>query len=367
MGIAVLIQGFNNIAILYLHKELEFQKVFKYQFLGTLADFAVVVVSVFFLRSVWALVLGLLAGNLTRCIMSYVIEPYRPKLQIIGYQARELFTFGKWITVSGILIFLITQGDDIFVGILLGATTLGFYQMAYRISNIPATEVTNIISKVSFPLYSKLQGEPDKLKYTYTRVLQLVSFITFPISAAILVLAPEFTIIFLGEQWMPIVPAIQVLVMAGLIRSLFTTMIPLFIAVGKPKIETRWQIIRFVVIAGLIYPLTARFGIVGTSIAVLVSVVLATIGLFAETVKEIKVETNKLIKLIGLSLLGGVILALSAYGLKFIINSETILGLAIIVFIILLIFAGLNYLYDRFLGYHISLILNKGIRAFLEK
>lgn len=367
MGIAVLIQGFNNIAILYLHKELEFKKVFKYQFLGTLIDFIVTVVAVFLLRNVWALVLGLLAGNLTKCIMSYIIEPYRPRIQIIASQTKELFSYGKWITVSGILIFLIIQGDDILVGIMLGAAMLGFYQMAYRISNIPATEITNVISRVGFPLYAKLQSEPERLRSAYSKVLQLVSFITFPISAVILVMAPEFVHIFLGDKWIAIVPVIQVLVLAGLARSMFTTMIPLFAAIGKPKIETRWQVVRFLVIAALVYPLTYKYGIMGTSIAVFSGVLVASIGFFVQTIKVLKLPIRSVLKIIGLPLIGGVIMVLAAYGFKLVLDTYTAAGFIAILAIIMFIFIVMNYLYNRFLGYHISLALKKGLRSFLEE
>ena len=87
IGISIVLQSLNNIAVLYFHKELEFQKFFKYQFLGTITDVAVSITAVFFLKSVWALVLGMLAGDLVRCIMSYIIKSYRPRLQFNKTQA----------------------------------------------------------------------------------------------------------------------------------------------------------------------------------------------------------------------------------------------------------------------------------------
>jgi len=188
IGLAVLLQAFTNIGVIYFHKELEFNKAFIYQFAGTLADFIVAVSAVLILGTVWALVFGLLAGNVARCFMSYVIHPYRPLLSSDLGKAKELFGFGKWILGSSILIFLITQGDDIFVGKLLGVTALCFYQMAYRISNMPATEITHVISRVTFPIYSKLQDDIHKVKEAYLKVLQVTAFLSFPIACFIFVL-----------------------------------------------------------------------------------------------------------------------------------------------------------------------------------
>jgi O-antigen/teichoic acid export membrane protein len=210
IGLSLLLGAFSNIGVIYFQKELEFNKQFVYQLSGTLADFIVAVSAALILRSVWALVFGLLAGAVVRLIVSYLIHPYRPHLSFDLKKTKELFGFGKWVLGSSILIFLITQGDDIFVGKLLGATMLGFYQMAYRISNMPATEITHVISQVTFPAYSKFQDNIPKLREAYLKVLQVTAFLSFPIAGLIFVLAPDFTKIFLGEKWMPMVPAMQV-------------------------------------------------------------------------------------------------------------------------------------------------------------
>jgi O-antigen/teichoic acid export membrane protein len=271
IGFSILFQAFTNIGIIYFQKELEFNKEFIYQLAGTLADFIVAISAVLILRNVWALVLGLLAGNLVRLIVSYLVHPYRPHLSSHLGRAKELFGFGKWIMGSSILIFLLGQGDDIFVGKMLAVTALGFYQMAYRISNAPATEITHVISQVTFPAYSKLQDNPYGLREAYLKTLQLTAFISIPLAAGIFTLAPEFTTIFLGGKWMPMVPAMQIFCVLGAIRSIVATMGPVFYSTGKPKIGTQLSIMQLLIMVSLIYPLTMKWGIAGTSLAVLLN------------------------------------------------------------------------------------------------
>jgi len=267
---------------------------------------------------------------------------------------------------SGILIFFIIQGDDIFVGSLLGATMLGFYQMAYRISNTPTTETSHVISQVSFPLYAKLQDDQPRLRNAFLKVLQLVTLISFPLAGLIIVLAPEFTMLFLGEQWMPIVPAMQVLALAGLTRSIITTTISLFRATGKPKIETRWQIVRLVVIVIIIYPLTMKYGILGTSIAIALSAFISSIGFCIQAIKMIQCGTKAFGKLLMMPLAGSIIISLSLFILKFYINGETAAGFIVLVFIGILIFIGANFIFDRFLDYRIRALFKKGITSFIK-
>ena len=172
---------------------------------------------------------------------------------------------------SSILIFLITQGDDIFVGKLLGTTALGLYQLAYRISNMPATEITHVISQVTFPAYSKLQDNLPKLREAYLRTLQFTAFLSIPIAGLIFILAPDFTRIFLGEKWMPMVPAMQVLAIFGLMRALSGAGGQIVNAVGKPKFTTYFSAIQLAILASIIYPFTLEYGILGTSVAVIIA------------------------------------------------------------------------------------------------
>ncbi len=298
MGLAILLRSFTNIGVIYYQKELEFNKVFALSFTSVLADFTVAVSAALILQNVWALVYGYIAGNLVMCVMSYIIHPYRPRLDFDVTKAKELFGFGRWILGSSILTFLITQGDSAFVGKLLGATALGFYQMAYRISNLPTTEISHVISWVTFPAYSKLQDNIEKLRQAYLRVLQVTTFITFPLAGLILVLAPEFTRLFLGEKWMPMVPAMQVLVIFGLVRSIGATTGPLLQGIGRPDIITKIQFIRLIITFILIYPLTVNWNIVGTSVAVTLSILTTDIGFIYPfiIIKIIRMRVNEFIK-----------------------------------------------------------------------
>jgi len=280
IGFSVLLQAFTNIGVIYFRKELEFNKEFVYQLAGTLADFSVAVSTVLILQNVWALVLGILAGNVARCFVSYLIHPYRPHLNLDLGKVRELFGFGKWILGSSILVFLITQGDDIFVGKLLGTTALGFYQLAYRISNMPATEITQVISQITFPAYSKLQDDISSLREAYFKVLQLTAFISFPIAGLIFALAPDFTLVFLGEKWIPMVSAMQVLVFWGIIRSMAGLNSSMLQAVDMPDIITKLNFIKLIILAILIYPLSIKWGIIGASLAVLISAIFITPNTF---------------------------------------------------------------------------------------
>lgn len=316
IALAVLLKALTNIGVVYFQKELEFNKQFIYQFSGTVADFVTAITAAVILRSVWALILGLVAGNFVRFIVSYLLHPYRPRLSMDLGKMKELFGFGRWILASSILIFLLLQGDAVFVGKMLGVTALGFYQMAYRMANLTATEIGHVILQVTFPAYSKLQDNIPRLREAYLKTLQLAFFITAPLAGGIFILAPDFIRICLGEKWMPMVPAMQVLALFGMMRAIGAMTGAFFMGIGRPGILTKIQCGQLILLAILIYPLTIHWGITGTAIAVTVYTVIFNSVLVGKVLKTVKSDYRKPGKIILLPLIGTLIMIFAISAMK---------------------------------------------------
>jgi lipopolysaccharide exporter len=140
--------------------------------------------------------------------------------------------------------------------------------LAYTISNLSATEITRLISHVTFPAYSRIRHDPGRLAAAYLTVSKLNAFIAIPIAGGIAVLGKEFIGLFLGSKWMPMAPAMQVLALWGCIRSIGASTGPIFYSLGRPEVATRLQFLQLILLIALIYPLSAGFGILGTSLAV---------------------------------------------------------------------------------------------------
>lgn len=269
LGFTPLILGVQNPAVMYFRKHLNFHREFVYQVGGRLMDLLVAVTIALEFRSVWALPAGIVAMNLVKAVLSYGIHDYRPSIEFDLNLGREMFGFGKWMFVSSILVFIYGQGDDAFVGWFFTATGLGYYQLAYRFSNAPATEITHVISRVAFPTFSKVQDDTEKLRAGFFSTVQLSTVIAFPMAAGIAAVSRPFVHIFLGAQWSPMVPLLQILCVWGGLRALGANIGPVFKSLGRPDIETWTQAIQVLVTALIIIPVSERFGIVGVALSVI--------------------------------------------------------------------------------------------------
>lgn len=356
ISINLLLTGFMNIGVIFFHRDLQFNKQFIFEVSATIVDLAISISLALILKNVWALVWGGLAKNFVKFLMSYLLHRYRPRFHFERKKFQELFNFSIWISGSTILVFLITQGDDILVGKLLGISALGFYQMSYLIANLPVTEISDVISRVTFPAYSKIQQELKKLRIGYLKAFQITAFITVPIALGIFALGDQFILIFLGEPWKPAIPVLQILALAGLIGSISATARPLFYAVGRPKIDTIWQIIRLLVFGVIIYPLVVTKGMSGAAIAVLISTFFSTIGFCFMVIKITKCKVWTFMKLVLLPFINALLMVFILKGLRPILKHLGIWQFILLIVIGCLIYIFLTWISEKLFDYKIRQI-----------
>jgi len=269
LAISVTVNGLTNVGIIYFKKELEFHRQFLYESVGVVVNIAVAIPLAFTLRNALALVYATIAGNAAQMVFSYILHPYKPELEIEWQKARDLYNFGRWIFGSSILVFVAVHADDIFAGKYLGVAALGIYQLSFRISNSMASEITGVVGEVTFPAFSKLQGNIDRLRKAFFNTVEASIGISAPLAAGLFILAPDFVHIVLEPKWEPMIPILRILTVSGLIRALISTGGPLVNAIGKPRINFWINLVRTSLLAASIYPLTSLYGLSGTAYAVL--------------------------------------------------------------------------------------------------
>jgi len=367
-GLAALpiLVGLRNPGMVYLTKDLQFHKRFAFDLGGNVVNFVGAVGFALVYPSVWALVFGNIVEDVVRVGLSYWLHDYRPWLEFDMELVRELFGYGRWILGSGILVFFINQGDDVFVGWLLSASALGFYQLAYRFSNAPATEITNAISNVMFPAYSQVQEDVDDLREGYFRTLQLTTMVSFPMAFGIVVVTPSFVRVFLGADWVPMIAVMQLLAVWGLIRSVRATVGPLFKAVGRPDYNTKLHAFKLLLIAIFIYPATASWGILGTAAVIVGSAMVENPIADYFALREINAEPVQFVRLIAYPALGSLIMALGVFLIRESIPSTTIWGFFLMVIAGVVIYSIVIISLELRFGYDIRSILKVVVGAVSE-
>jgi len=265
-----LLEGLNNPATVLFQKELNFRLEFWFRISGTISSILVAVGAALLLRNAWALVLAYITSNLIQTIASFVIHPYRPRPEFNSTRFREMFEFGKWMMGAAVIKSISNSIPDLIVGKIISVSSLGLYRVAQRIATYAGNDLFYAIRVVSFPVFSELLGNRDRLRRAYLMSQRGGSFIICPLYGLIFVFTESIVAIVLGPQWMATVPVVRIMALLGMIESIgiFGQILK---AGGRPNVIMAVALMRLLIISISIYPMTVSWGMQGAAGAVLLS------------------------------------------------------------------------------------------------
>jgi O-antigen/teichoic acid export membrane protein len=233
LALHALIGGFQNIGIVNFRRDLNFSKEFRFQVYLRLLTFAVTVSLAVILRTYWALVVGIVTGAVLGVTLSYVMEPYRPRLSFKA--ASELWSFSMWILLHNLGRFAVHRTDALIVGRVSAAAMMGNYHMAFELSTMPIRAIVLPMGRALFPAYSKISHQPELLARSYRAVLGPVAMACIPMGFGLAALADEVVAVILGAKWMATAPLIQWLAIFGAVRGTSQGVVAALTALGRVK------------------------------------------------------------------------------------------------------------------------------------
>ncbi len=230
-----LISAAENIGVVAFRKELDFRREFKFQVSRKIVGVLIVVPLAFWLRSYWALVIGMLFSKLAGTTISYLMHPYRPRPTLVRW--RHLFGYSRWLLLYNLVNFARERGTDFCIGRLAGAPALGTYSIAYELANLPTTEISAPLNRALIPGFAKIE-DAESVRGAYQGAAQLLAFLALPVSAGLFALAPYCVVLLLGQKWLAAIPAMQVLAFNGALMLFHSSITSVLFGRGFPAVVT---------------------------------------------------------------------------------------------------------------------------------
>jgi O-antigen/teichoic acid export membrane protein len=263
-----------------LRRKLAFKSLTLRSLISTIASGVVAVTMAFLGFGVWSLVAKLLVDGAVSVIALWQVSDWRPSFHLSRRHLKELFSFGSHIMGGNIVDFLSVHSDDFLIGYFLGPIALGYYTLAYNLLLVMTDLLISVPNLVVFPVFAKLQGDPERLESAFFQVTQLQSIIAFPIFLGISLVAPEAVRLLYTDKWAASIPVMQILMLIGIVRSAIYFYSSIFRAAGKPS----WRFGIYTITAALNvagFLLVVRLGIVAVAASyVVVSYILMPLYFF---------------------------------------------------------------------------------------
>lgn len=276
ISLVPLIRGFINPAIVNIQKDLQFHKEFIIRLALFLIDAGVVIFFALITKTAESFVYGLIAAAVVEVVISFIFFRPLPSFSFEIEKFKFILRRGWWVTITGLFSYFAQEGDNIAVGKLMSASSLGLYQVAYKFSTLPISEITDVVNKVVFPVYSKFSDDKERLQRSFMRVFVSSSLTAIIFGTFIFIFAEQIVLLLLGQQWMEAVPPIRILAIYGILRTIFGNFAPLFLAVGKQDYIAKVTFFRVIVIGLTIVPLVSAYGLMGAAFSALLSILAET-------------------------------------------------------------------------------------------
>lgn len=253
LALRALLGGLENIGTLDFRRDLRFDRVFGYNFYAKLISFVLTITLAVILRNYWALVAGILAGQLARTTLSYVMHPYRPRISFS--KMSELLSFSMWTFASAIGGYFVSRADILAVGGVSGATSMGRYTMAKDTASSPIDELNGPMVSVLFPIMAKYQHDPNQLNHLYLRTLGWSAVIGASTAVGVAMVKSDMVSLLLGPKWLSIIPLMSWLALTEGVTTLTHSGISVLNIINLPHLGARLQWFRLALLAIGIFPI----------------------------------------------------------------------------------------------------------------
>ena len=275
LSITLFFGAFNSIQNAYVSRNMMFKKLF-YSSLGAIIiSGALGIAAAYAGWGVWALVVQQLTNKLAICIIMWFTVKWRPTFKFSFNKMKGLYSYGWKILVSSLLNTLYTEIRTLIIGRIYSPAMLGYYNRGKQFPNIIVLSIDGAIQSVMFPAFSANQENRERVKDMVRRAIVTSSFLIFPITIGLAVVAEPLVKVILTDKWLDAVPFLQIFCFSFALMPIQSANLQAIKAVGRSDTYLKLEIIKKV--KGVILLVIALpFGIYALAWSMVVNTIIST-------------------------------------------------------------------------------------------
>ena len=174
-AVVLIIQGFRLIQTTRLQKQLNFKRISIIYLTASFISTVTAIIAAIKGAGVWALVIKTLVDTFIRTLLFWIVGKWKPLFQFSKQSFKELFAFGGVMLSTSLIITIYSNCQALIIGKAFSAEQLGYYTQATKLEDIPTTAFEQIVNQVTFPVFSKLKEDIEKLKAGLKKILIAVT------------------------------------------------------------------------------------------------------------------------------------------------------------------------------------------------
>jgi O-antigen/teichoic acid export membrane protein len=237
----------------------------------------------------WAIIFQQLIFAIVSTALLWWAGSWRPQLRFSRASLRDMWGFSGNLLGHRLLFYVHRNADSILIGRVLGSAALGAYSVAYNVMLVPFTRIGGPLQQVLAPAFARLQDDRDKLAESWARAVRLIGLLAIPSLVGLVVVAPDFVTVILGDKWDAAAPLVRVLAVVGVLQALQSVNIDILMARNRTATVFRYSIL-FTCCHITAFVIGLQWGVLGVATAYAISSLLVEPVLTILTARAIDVS-----------------------------------------------------------------------------
>lgn len=228
---------------------------------------------------------------------------------------RSIIDYSLALYGNSFLTFVSAYGAAIVLGAFLNAKAVGLFRMGSRTAGAAFDVFAQTFRVLAWQAVGRMAREKRLSAQLWTRMIALnFSIMAFALGS-MAILAEPLTMVILGDEWLGMVPVLQLICLVNILASVDQIGAAQLAAIGETRFLLRARIIQVLVLLGSLL-VTVQYGMVAVAI-----------GLFPPTVVYLVLMLRKLVhyteidfKTLGVAVAPGALIAASALSVVYVLS-----------------------------------------------
>lgn len=233
MSGSLLLAGLGVVPYAKLQREFQQKRLFHISLVEFVVVNSVIISLVLSGWGVMALAIARLAAQLCTLILQFAFAGVRPKFGFDRSLAPGVVTFGLPVAGANMLSWMLLNVDNIVISRLTGAVALGFYYLAFNISNWPMSAIGQVVRSIALPAFAREEVRNSKV---FAHALALTWPVTLLAGFMLSILAEPVIAVVYGPTWSAAAPLLAVLGCFGALRAVFDLAASFLLARGHSSL-----------------------------------------------------------------------------------------------------------------------------------
>lgn len=258
------ISSLNGVQRALFNKDLKFRLLAEIEVVSILIAGTVGIVLALAGYSAWSLAWQMIILTVGGVIGMVITCPWHPSFQFDISAIKEVSGFGFNLLGFNIFNYVSSNIDYLLIGRYIGSFDLGLYTKAFNLMLLPLSQISAVVSRVMFPVFSSINNDKTKVKHIFLKTISSIALVTFPLMLGMLAVTRPFILTLFGPQWEGVVPVLQVFCIVGLTHSIGNMTGCIYLSQGRTDWMFWWGVYSGIIkVLGIILGL--RWGILGVA------------------------------------------------------------------------------------------------------